>query len=189
MTPPPIVKTEENFWDLYKTEHSNNEYINKMNIYLYNIILTRKRYEKKKILSEFHDAVAKVTGYEERKLAAYLNNNLDGTLTDEVMEAKNPGLTSSIIESIPLLVPLLDKMIEYKTFYIFVSTIIRLIKIELQFLDLFKDLALAITCMTVVGGLDVVLLSLSNFSSFMVIVLFATVLVPQSLGKHSKKIK
>ena len=157
-------------------------FVEKLNGYLLHIIRTRKREEKKRILTSFYDRVVKVTNYDGRRVSVYLKNNLDGILQDEILEAKYPGFISKTIESVPYLVPFLDKMIEYKRLQIVISILIRLFKIELTFLDIFKDLSLATNCMIVVGGPFVVMEFFTNFSSFIVSILFASVILPQFLA-------
>ena len=171
--------TDENFLEDFEIYFDSDFFINNMNAYLYIIIQTRKWKEKKIILASFYDSVVKVTRYDERGLSTYLNNNLDGILNNAIIEAKYPGLVSKIVEGIPYLVPFLDKIMEYKRLSILINIIIRLMKIELTFLDVFKDLALAITCMIVVGGPIVVWEFFTNFSSFIVFIFFATVILPQ----------
>ena len=174
--------TDENFLEDFEIYFDSDFFINNMNAYLYIIIQTRKWKEKKEILASFYDSTVKVAKYDERVLSVYLNNNMDGILIDAIIEAKYPGLVSKIVEGVPYLVPFLDKMIEYKRLTTLIHIIKRLVKIELTFLDVFKDLALAITCMIVVGGPIVVLEFFTNFSSFMVFIFFATVILPQFLA-------
>ena len=58
------------------------------------------------------------------------------------------------------------------------STITRLIKIELEYLDILKDTILAITIYRIIGGYQAILDFPENFSVVVDVCLFATVIIP-----------
>ena len=72
----PIILTEETFENDFFIHYENEAFIDKLNAFLFNIVEFRQRKDKKRILCQFYDAVAKVTKYNERMISAYLNNNL-----------------------------------------------------------------------------------------------------------------
>ena len=73
---------------------------------------------------------------------------------------------------------LVDFLDENRFLILFKDTIVRLVKIELEYLDILKDSFLAFSLYRIVGGFNSMMEFPSNFSIIVVLCFFASVVIP-----------
>merc|ERR1712016_267810 len=96
-----------------------------------------------------------------------LHKNLDPVIVEVILENQFPGIIKKCAEYLENLkgVRTLVELLEEKEFLIVIKdTIVRLTKMELEYLDILKDFFLAFSLYRIVGGYNSFMEFPSNFS-------------------------
>ena len=124
----------------------------------------------------------------EAELFWCLHKNIDPYIVSKIMDAKFPGILARFTVWIEdctgktFLTWMKNKVIAMPRLSKAISILARIIALESKYIDQFKDTALAVWILGLVGGFQSVIHNVTNFSSVVVITMFCSVLVPLMLS-------
>ena len=122
---------------------------------------------------------------DKKEIFACMHRNMDPLIMQTVIESKFKGLTEKAVEFLEShcccgrwITNCLDYIRAHEWLTDFLNTIKRLVKIELQYLDIVKDSFLTYSLYNIVGGYKAFLDFSTEFSIVVVLCLASTVIVP-----------
>ena len=122
------------------------------------------------------------------EMSAYLHNNFDPLLVQKMMDAKFPGITTSILNTIEKIAkrPIFDEMSNILTkkenLQKIKNNIFAIVNIEIKFIDIFKDLGLTLLMLQLVGGAQAIINLPTNFGSVLVMSMFWSIFIPMLIS-------
>ena len=169
--------SEEHILESIETYLGSKQHVDKLSLMLLKFSFTQPRAELNKTAVNIYDKLAKAFNFDKPLIYYWLFKNLDPKVCDIIINAKFPGLLDKCINALALS-DLLDSMnlnegIRRKLYHL--KTIIGL---QFTYMDIYKDCFLALSMMTLIGGLPAVIKYYYTFTSAVVICLFATILFP-----------
>ena len=179
-----ITKTWEKILEEFESNRCKPEVVAEVNTYLFHIIYSRKTEESKRILKKLFELEAKIQGNDESKIYHSLHQYIDPALVVPIVESKIPGFTDKIISCFETLFCskwitwMQDRIIATEWMSELISTLFTMAKIFASFVDLFKDTFLAITLITILGGPLEVFTYPTQFTSVVVMVQMASIILP-----------
>ena len=174
----------QDFFKDFEKHHDDKDVIEEININLIKILYDTKKKDRIEIFKCFFALVFRINDNSQTKTFLYLHKNINPILTDKILQAQYPGIMDRIIdfmesklgkESITMFE---DKISEKDNMSLLLTTFKTMIMMELTYIDIFKDLSLALSILVNVGGPQSILDFPQNFTSVMVIIFFATIFVP-----------
>ena len=136
------------------------------------------------ILKKLFELEARIQGNDESKIYHSLHQYIDPALVVPIVESKIPGFTDKIISCFETLFCskwitwMQDRIIATEWMSELISTLFTMAKIFASFVDLFKDTFLAITLITILGGPLEVFTYPTQFTSVVVMVQMASIILP-----------
>ena len=190
--------TEINCLDKVFEDFERNSYNKKivegLNEDLLQIMCNTKKKEYEKIFRKVFNIVAKLHDYNESRTYSYLHQNFSSILNDKILSTKYPGIDKTAMEYLreklkkfrkEYLGNLLYKLhyedykLKYQAYVRMITrTIRRIITIEFEYMDIFKDIAFAISTLSYVGGPQAIYDYPYNFTSVIVVFFFASIVTP-----------
>ena len=164
-----------------------NKY-NEISTLLLNSVYTNTFMEKNELFEHFYDFVAEKFQNDEPRIYQYLKKNFDPELIQIIIDAKFPGCLDGCKDHLESLVG--EKFIEKRMdginssekSKVIIATILTTFGMEMKLIDLFKDLGLSFYMLGLIGGVEAIVDLPTNFKSVIIIVMFASVLIPPLLS-------
>ena len=175
---------EKNVLAKYAEEHDNQIEIEKLNSFLLHMIFTKSTDETITMCKKLYAIESQVHDYNQAEIFGCLHRNLDPLIMQTVVESQFKTLTQRCTESIEkcfkkrCITEAFDYIKENEWLNIILGTTSRLIKIELQYLDIQKDTFLAVSLFIIVGGFPAIVNFPTNFSVVVVVCLFMSIVTP-----------
>ena len=165
---------------LYSKDHGNEEVIKKVNCLLLHTILSEPSAETESICLKMYAILEKIHRNDIRQIFSCLHQDFDPLIMQNIVSNQFPGIAKKTLNKIEdfVIYPFFTRFSDLINVNIIKSTISRLIKIELEYLDILKDTILAITIHRIIGGYQAILSFPDNFSVVVDLCLFATVIIP-----------
>ena len=122
------------------------------------------------------------------EIYAYLHNNFDPLLVQKMLDAKFPGITAFILNTIEKIAkrPIFDEMSNILTkkenLQNIRNNIFAIVNIEIKFFDIFKDLGLTLLMLQLVGGPQAIINLPTNFGSVLVMSMFWSIFIPMLIS-------
>ena len=168
--------------------HFNVQDETSANILLLNAFHTRTVTEKKEIFLHFYDLVAERQSQNESEIYHYLKTNFDSSIVQLTIDSKFPGCTEGLKNRLErgigkrIFENMTDCINSSEWSKFILAKIISVVKIELKFVDLFKDLGLSIYLLGLIGGIQAIIELPTNFKSVILVVMFGSIFVPMLLS-------
>ena len=168
----------------YTNHHENSKAIDEVNTYFLHLIHNEPVEVQKEKCIKFYDNEAKIHDYDESSVYISLHRNLDPAVTQVIHDSKFPGLKQKTIDWIQetfktnCISSFQNMMIENEKLGQTVEMVHSVAKILGYYIDLFKDTFLASTLFFAVGGPASVFGYPTKFTSAIVMVMWATILLP-----------
>lgn len=170
--------------DKYQHDIYDSNFVQELNLILHHSIHTKTVEEKNKRLSLVFDFLASENSYSEANTFLYMHTNLDPYLVQRIHMAKYPGITDTIsnfVESIvrrPIISLTKDFINRSEKIKQFLEAGVAIVKMEMKFIDIIKDLGLSILMLELIGGPTAIINLPTNFGSAIVMVMFSSIIVP-----------
>ena len=167
----------------HDNEHDQDE-IEKLNSFLLHVMFTRPTRDTKAMCKKLYAIEAQIHDYKEAEIFCCLHKNLDPFIMKTVIASQFKSTTQRFIECIEgcfkrrWITECADYIIANEWLNVLLKTTIRLIKIELQYLDIHKDTFLVASLYFVVGGYQAIVNFPTNFSVVVVVCLFMSIVTP-----------
>ena len=151
----------------------NLKMLEKLNISFHYIISTQNNGQVESLSRDLYSRLEKIYDHNRAEIFSFLHKNMDPQIMENVVNSQFPGVAKKFIALIK------GKMVVFDKWILFAKeTLTRLLKIELEYLDILKDSFIAISLYNIVGGYQAILDLPTNFSIVVVICSFTTVVVP-----------
>ena len=183
-----LPRFHEFLYDEFENNPTDENIIAKLNVFLLNILNTKKENQITENFQMVYESVSKISNGEVSKISLYLHNYIFPKLTYRILEAKFPGLTTKSIELLENAIGTecitnMDNMMnKNQKLNKIVSIVKRIIQMELNLLDLVKDLCFAISLVGLIGGVTVLWFFPDKFTSVVVCIYFTSILLPLILA-------
>ena len=149
------------------------------------ILYTRTKETRKILFLDFYTILAKTFEYEEGKIRLYMLTKLDPKLADEILESVYPGLTqkfTDLVDRKKVVEKFDDKLLEKEKSRKVLSTLKRILLMQVQYLDLIKDTYLVNAIFNLLGGVKTVVQFVTKFSSVISLTFLTSIIVPSWIG-------
>ena len=172
----------------YKFHYEDKDSIDLVNLHLLNSIKKESVEDHNEICVRFFDLEAMMNNNKEPETYLSLHKRLIPTVTTTVVAEKFPGGLHGLKSSLEKLAR--SEWITRLTNWVtrtewakkFMSNIMALITIEIKFIDLYKDVALSILVLKLVGGPQAIIDHPTNFSSAIIMAMFTSILLPIAIS-------
>lgn len=169
----------------YFSNHSDEGAFEEFNCLLLNTIFT-KSCDETKVMGKLIYTLEEIKHKSEKsEIFACMHRNMDPMIMRTIIDSQFKGLTEKTIEFLEeicccgrWITACLDYIRAHKWLSDLLNTILRLIKIELQYLDVVKDSFLTYSLYRIVGGHQAIWDFPTEFSIVVVLCLAASVVVP-----------
>ena len=178
----------QDIMEILKGHLNNQDETSSANTLLLNSIHTRTVMEKKAIFMQFYDLIAVRQSQNESEIYHYLKTNFDPSIVQLTIDSKFPGCLVGCKNRLEKIVGkkifenMADRINSSERSKFILGKIISIVKMELKFIDLFKDLGLTIYLLGLIGGIQALVESPTNFKSVIVVVMFGSIFVPMLLS-------
>ena len=168
----------------YSENHDNNEVLEKVNIFLLNIMFTRRTDITKAFYKKLYAIEEAVHNSNKAEIYCCLHTNFDPLIMERVDASQFEGLEQKFIDFSETLFQdrfitrIKNFIISHERLSTILNTLTRLVKLEIKYLDLLKDFSLSFSLFFVVGGIQALQDFGINFSMGIVLCLLTTVLLP-----------
>ena len=148
---------EKSILESYFSNHGCDWVIEELNTFLLHIILTKTFDEAKSMCRELYVLEAELHNNDKAEIFSCLHQNLDPLIMEQVLDSQFPGLKQLCIDKIEnccgkrWITKLNDLFKKNEVLMFLTKTLTKLIKIELQYLDILKDSYLAVSLYFIVG--------------------------------------
>ncbi len=115
----------------------------------------------------------------EAEIYLCIHQKLDPSIVSKMIDAKFPGCCDPIIR---LFKGLDNCIIRSENAKRIISTIITLVKIELKYIDMFKDIGITFLMLDLIGGTQALVDLPTNFGSVIVMFMLASIIIPTILS-------
>ena len=173
----------------YSQNHDQNEAIqDKTNIHILNSIQTQTVDDNNQTCGDLYDLEQQIHEKNESEIHLCLHKKLDPKVVENILDAREPGCTAGCIERFEtrvgrrLVMELQDKITKSQRFKEIIGALWRAIKIGTKYIDLFKDIFLSIEILNAAGNMESVWSFPTNLSSIVVMMMFASILIPLILS-------
>ena len=165
----------------YLESHGKVDEIDKINSLLLHIIFTKSKDEIKDLCCKLYAFEEIIHEKDKCEIYCCLYKNLDPLILENIFNSQFPGIFQKVMDYIgnmKLFSTCLDFIDDNDWIYVLKNTIIRLVKVELEYLDILKDSFLAFSLYKIIGGYEALNQFPANFSSIVVLCFLASVVVP-----------
>ena len=172
----------------FERHHIDEEIVENINLDLLKIAMNSKGKENEKMLRKFFNIVAKLHDCNESRTFLYLHQNCHSILSDKIISAKYPGIVKKTLDFIENLIQkdwitkLLDKLALSTYLYAVLKTFRRIVILEFEYIDAFKDIAFATSTCFYTGGIIAIYNYPNNFTSAIVMFFFASIILPSLIA-------
>lgn len=163
----------------YKENHDDQTTVEEVNLHLLHIIKTQTIEDQNKTLISFYDLEEKKHNQNESEIFLCIHKKLDTIIITKMIAAKFPGPLEPIKN---LLRNLSNMIIKSEMANKVLSSILALIKIELKYIDMCKDLGLSVIMLELIGGFQAIQDLPTNFGSVIVVVMFSSIFLPMIIS-------
>ena len=172
----------EEIFETYLENHGkDNKDDDMINSLLLHIIYTKSAEEIKDVCKKLYALESEVHNNNVNDVYCCLHKNLDPVIVEVILENQFPGFIKKCVEyfeNLKGIRTLVDFLDENRFLILFKDTIVRLVKIELEYLDILKDSFLAFSLFTITGGYNSIIKLPSHFANIVVLCFFASVVIP-----------
>ena len=133
--------------------------IDKTNAFLLQILFCESEKKKKEIGIQFFDFLHEICGCKEAETYLYLHKHMDPLVSKMVIEAKYPGLSDKIrkLKCGKWITELMDKFSRREKLQRIIYRIKKVAAMEMTYVDIFKDTAVSISILKMIGGIGALL--------------------------------
>ena len=161
--------------------------LEEVNAYLFFIIFSETKKRRIKICSSFYEKMEEIHSNEKSVIHFNMKNKLDPLIVHYIIDSKFPGMKQksiNLIEEIfgEFLTKIEDLITQTRWLSSIFYTLKRIISIEFKYIDMFKDIFLTIYIMVLSGGPWAVVTYYTNFTSVIVMVMVASIVIPSFLS-------
>ena len=168
----------------YSENHDQNEAIQDTNIHILNSIHTQTVNDNKQTCVDLYDLEQQIHEENETEIHLCLHKKLDPKVVENILDSGEPGCTTKCIEGLEncvgrrLIKDLQDGITKSPIIKEIIGTTRGAVKIGSKYIDLFKDIFLSIEILNAAGNMESVWRFPNNLSSIIVMMMFASILVP-----------
>ena len=168
----------------YSENHDNNEVLEKLNIFLLNIIFSKRTEITNAFYKRLYSIEEVFHNGDKAEIYSCLHKNFDPMIMERVDASQFKGLEQKFIDFTERLFQrrfitgTKNFIISHEWLTIFLNTLTRLVKLEIKYIDLIKDLSLTLSLFFIVGGIQALQDFGMNFSMGIVLCLMTTVFFP-----------
>ena len=174
-----VPKSKSEILANYIKNHDDKQIIEEVNLYLLHSINTQKVEDSKNTLIEFYNIENEKHNQNEAEIYHYMHKNLDPSVVSKMIDAKFPGC----LEPIKKLFQKVDNyIIQSENVKKILSVTLALIKIEVKYIDMCKDLGLTFLMLRLIGGPQALIDLPDNFGSVIVSVMLGSIFIPMILS-------
>ena len=178
-------------WDLhsdilqtYSENHGDSEVVEKLNTFLLHIMFSRTIDVTEAYYRKLYTIEESIHNSDKAEIYSCLHQHFDPLIMKKVDESQFKGLEQKFIDFIEaffkqrFITEAKNFIISHEWLMVILRTLTKLVKIEIKYLDLLKDLSLAFSLFFIVGGFQAIQDFDINFSIGIVLCLMTTVLLP-----------
>ena len=172
----------------FENDLHDSDTVQEVNLHLHHAQHSFTVEQKKADLIKVYDVIAKKHNDNEGEMYFYMHQNFDPMLVQKMSDAKFPGITDCLKNGIekavcrPIFTELSDLISRSEILKRLLQNTATLVKIEIMFADVMKDLCLTILMLGLIGGPRAIIDLPTNFGSAIVGVMFASIVLPMLLG-------
>ena len=163
----------------YKENHDDQTTVEEVNLHLLHTINTQTIEDQKKTLISFYELEETKHNQNESEIFLCIHKKLDTIVVSKMIDAKFPGCLQPINN---LFKNLSNMIIKSEVAKKVLSSIQALIKIELKYVDMCKDLGLSVLMLELIGGIQAIYDLPTNFGSVIVVVMFTSIFLPMIIS-------
>ena len=167
--------------ETYSKCHGTKEDVDKINSLLLNLIFSESKEEIKKTCRDLYAFEEKVHNNDKSEIVCCLHKNLDPIIMEHILDNQFPGIIKKCMDYLDTKKGfniVFDFIEENEHFNNVKNTITRLVKMELEYLDILKDSYFAFTLLSIVGGHQAIFDFPTNFSIVVVLCFFGSIIFP-----------
>ena len=167
--------------ELYSECHRKGGQDGKINSFLFQIMFTKSRDENENICREIYAFEEEVHNNDKCEIYCCLHKNLDPLIMEYILEIQFPGVIQkglSYLKSIKCLSACVNFIDKVEWINSIASTMRRMVKIELEYLDILKDTFLAFSLYRILGGYEAMQAFSTHFSIIVVLCFFGSEVIP-----------
>ena len=174
--------------DKFEKDINDQDAVQEVNLHLHHAKHSLTVEKNKEDLIKVYDVLAKKHNNNEGELYLYMHQNFDPVLVQKMVDAKFPGITDCLISCVetavcrPIVTDLSDLISRSEFLKRLIQNTATLVKIEVKFIDIMKDLCLTILMLRLIGGPQAIIDLPNNFGSVIVGVMFLSIILPMLLG-------
>ena len=175
MTTPIITpRPTQDLLEKYAENLNDPDTVQEVNLHLHHSTYCNTEEENKKVLNKIYDFLAEKHNNNEAEMYYYLHKNFDPVLVQKMLDSKFPGITDGLkncVETVvhrPIFTELSDLITSSESAKRILQDILTLVKIEVKFIDVMKDLCLTIFMLGLIGGPRAIIDLPTNFGSAIV---------------------
>ena len=171
----------EDIMKTYLENHGTEDNDEKINSLLLHIVYLKSYKEIYDICKKLFALESEVHNNNVNDVYCCLHKNLDPVIVKTILENEFPGMIQKCVDYLENLkvVRILEEFLDENEFLIVIKdTIFRLVKIEMEYLDILKDSFLAFSLYIIVGGYNSMMEFPTNFSIIVVFFFFASLVIP-----------
>ena len=182
---PQVVKQTDSDMDMIfnnvRVNHNDSAAFEALNNYLLHTINSQMEEKTKAMCKQFYAMEAEFHNSNESEIFCCLHGRVNPIVMKEVYWVAYPDFITRSVDKIKIFTIIHNKLIECEWFLQLISFLRRILKIELNVLDVFKDVFLAISILTIIGGPQAIWQFPTNFSSIIAIISLGTIILPMAL--------
>ena len=179
------LETHQETFNAFEDNHNDMKYVEMLNTELFSILYSRTKETRRILFLDFYAILAKVFQYEEGKIRFYMLTKLDPKLADEILESVYPGLTqkfTDLVDRKKVVEKMDDKLLEKEKARQILSTLKRILLMQVQYIDLIKDTYLVYAIFNLLGGVNTVVNFVTKFSSVISLTFLSSIIAPSWIG-------
>ena len=164
-----------------QNNHDNPTASETLNNHLLHIINSQKVEITKEMCKQFNAMEAEAHNNNESEIFCCLHKRVNPIVMKEVYWVAYPDFITRCVDHLKILATIRNKLIKYEWLLQIIALFRGIIKIELNILDVFKDIFLAISILNIIGGPQAVWQFPTNFSSIVAIISLGTIVIPMAI--------
>ena len=178
----------ESVLNRFENYYNDSDALREVNTFLFFLIFSQSKEKRIQTCIKFYDRLAKIHPNDESQIFLYMHHKLDPLNVEYIVESKYPGFQEKSIQWIEeicgekFITKIQDKTTISGCLGSMLFTIKCVLSIELKYIDLFKDIFLTVYIMIVSGGPLAVITYSTNFTSVIVMVMVASIILPSLLS-------
>ena len=165
----------------YSGNHDDPELVDETNIHFLNSIHTQTVDGNTDTFKNFYELEQEIHHNNESEIYLWLHKKIDPKVVKNILDSGEPGCTENCVRR-RWIMELQNKITKTPILKEIINTAIGIIKLELKYSDLFKDIAMSIILLQAVESFKSVWEFNTNFSSVVVMMQIASILIPLFLS-------